>query len=287
MKYMDANKKTVTVSVYRRSFFARIIPPEKILLDGMKTGWIKDGCFQIGESGEESVTAFHTDHIGRGIRISWKNDDARFTELKLELPASEEEIDDFFLMSARLAKQDICEVYFNEQPFVPKTYYDRRTSLKTENLRYLHQLMSGVLNGEPEILPVSGVFRWLYAGMDEAETMWAGTDTKNLRIWLHNTQDPSWSYGISDGTPENSAQFFEIEKTLVLPNEESLNKTEFQIRFLDPSARKIPGSISSSVLVHELPLEKIHYLDAGYITVDPLSEAEVQRILEAGGSYGN
>ena len=287
MKYMDANKKTVTVSVYRRSFFARRIPPEKILLDGMKTGWIKDGCFQIGESGEESVTAFHTDHIGRGIRISWKNDDARFTELKLELPASEEEIDDFFLMSARLAKQDICEVYFNEQPFVPKTYYDRRTSLKTENLRYLHQLMSGVLNGEPEILPVSGVFRWLYAGMDEAETMWAGTDSKNLRIWLHNTQDPSWSYGISDGTPENSAQFFEIEKTLVLPNEESLNKTEFQIRFLDPSARKIPGSISSSVLVHELPLEKIHYLDAGYITVDPLSEAEVQRILEAGGSYGN
>ena len=287
MKYMDADKKSVTVSVYRRSFFARIIPPEKILLDGMKTGWIKDGCFQIGESGEEAVTAFHTDHIGRGIRISWKNDDARFTELKLELPASEEEIDDFFLMSARLAKQDICEVYYNEQPFVPKSYYDKRASLKTENLRYLHQLMNGVLNDEPEVLPVSGVFRWLYAGMDEAETMWAGTDAKNLRIWLHNTQDPAWSYGVSDGAAENSTRFFETAKTLVLPNEESLKKTQFQIRFLDPSAKKIPGSISSSALIPALPSEKIHYLDAGCITVDPLSEAEILRILEAGGSYGS
>ena len=284
---MDADKKTVTVSVYRRSFFARRIPPEKILLDGMKTGWIKDGYFQIGECGEEAVTAFHTEHIGRGIRISWKNDDARFTELRLELPATEEEIDDFFLMSARLAKQDICEVYFNEQPFVPKTYYDRRTSLKTENLRYLHQIMNEVLNGEPEVLPVSGVFRWLYAGMDEAETMWAGTDVSSLRSWLHNTQDPAWCYGRSSGTDTDPIRFFEIGKTLVLPNEDQLKKTNLEIRFLDPAGGEVPGSISSAALIPALSPEKIHYLDAGCITADSLSEAEVRKILDAEGTHGS
>ena len=92
---------------------------------------------------------------------------------------------------------------------------------------------------------------------------------------------------ISKRNTRNVVRFFETAKTLVLPNEESLKKTQFQIRFLDPSAKKIPGSISSSALIPALPSEKIHYLDAGCITVDPLSEAEILRILEAGGSYGS
>ncbi len=284
---MDADIKALTVSVYRRSFFARRITPEKILLDGMKTGWIKDGHFQIGASGEEAVTAYHTGHIGRGIRFSWKNDDARFTELKLELPASEEEIDDFFLMTARLAKQDICEVYLNEEPFLPKTYHDKKAGVKTDSLRILHQLMNGVLNEEPKVLPMSGVFRWLYAGMDEAETMWAGTDAKNLRSWLHDTQNPDWCYGISSADDTSHERVFETGKTLVLPDETVLGEKVLMIRFLDHSAKEIPGSVSCTALIHALPEAKIHRLDAGCFIADPLSEADARTILAAEGFHGD
>ena len=68
---------TITVTVYRRSFLPRMVKAEKILLDQMSTGWIKDGRFVPGETGEEAVLAYHKDHIGRGIQIHWKKDDPR------------------------------------------------------------------------------------------------------------------------------------------------------------------------------------------------------------------
>ena len=216
--FMDQTAETdiLTISVYRRSFLSHAVKPARILLDGMETGWCTDGRFHAGAKADDRLTAWHKDHIGRGITIRWDPKDIRFTGLSLKLPAPEEELDDFFLMTARLARQDISEVLLNGEAFAPKQYYDRKEEWKTWNLRLLHSCMNEVLNGEDACLELDGVFRRLYAGMEEAETMWAGVHTETFRDWLHSTQNPDDFYAAYEDTGYQDRLELPIGKTAVL-----------------------------------------------------------------------
>ena len=272
---------TITVTVYRRSFLPRMVKAEKILLDQMSTGWIKDGRFVPGETGEEAVLAYHKEHIGRGIQIHWKKDDPRFTELKIELPASEEEIDDFFLMAARLAKQDICEVYLNATPFLPKQYHQKKDAWKTANLRLLHTMMGEVLNQETDVLKLNCVFRTFYADMDDAETMWAGVDTSALRNWFHANQNPDWYYSCYSIDTMKDALRIPLGMTAVLPQISLLKNLQKTVVLFDPAADKDVLRLGGALL-EELSYER---LDEGMIRVDALDESCLQRLKEKAVSF--
>lgn len=272
---------TITVTVYRRSLLPRMVKPEKILLDDMTAGWLKDGRFVPNEQGEDAVIAYHKDHIGRGIRIFWKKEDSRFTELKLALPASEEEIDDFFLMAARLARQDICEVYLNAAPFVPKQYHQKKEEWKRTNLHLLHTAMGEVLNQETKQLKLDCVFRTFYAGMDDAETMWAGVDASALRDWLHAGQNPEWYYSCHSLETQKDPLRIPLGETSVLPNAAFLTKHRKNVVLFDPATKAAVLTLDGAIL-SDLGQER---LDEGMIRLDAIDETCLQRLQERiGGS---
>ncbi len=275
---------SLTVTVYRRSLLPRPVKPSQILLDDMNVGWIRDGRFVPGEQGEEAVIAYHSHHIGRGIRISWKNADVRFTELKLELPASEEEIDDFFLMAARLARQDICEVYFNAEPFVPKQYHAKKDAWKTANLRLLHTAMGEVLN-EASVLKLNSVFRCCYAGMEEAETMWAGIDSSALRDWLHATQDTKRFYSCYDAAAIPERLVIPVSRPAVLPDAASLQSADCRICIQDAEENRTLAEVRPELLFDVLSDAGWRRLDAGMIEVDALDEEILQRLESSGALH--
>ena len=103
---MNNDALMIRVTVHRRSIFPKVVTPNMIMLEGMKSGGVINGRFRPGENGQSFTIAYRPERIGRGIQIRWDEKDVRFTELCLNLPSSEEELDDFFRMSARLARQD-------------------------------------------------------------------------------------------------------------------------------------------------------------------------------------
>ena len=292
----------IVVAVNRRSIFPRVLRPQKILLDGMKLGISREGRFREGEYGDNFAVAYHPDHIGRGIRIRWDNSDVRFTELCLNLPVSEEELDDFFLMCARLARQDLSEVKLNGKPFGPKQYHKIRDSYRVYNLKLLHEMMGNVLNKEPERLFIGCVFHRVAAGEKEAERMWAGVDTSAYRDWLHESQSGGRFFSearVDEGTADGRHAVFTIpsERSVILPDHEELPVRFYDLKTgrpsieiskwivelvdqIDHTETKVLGAMPLKEFRRLLPSEKVTYFDAADSLISPLSRQELSMMLE-------
>lgn len=291
---MSAEGMSITVTVTRRSFFPRSISIRHILLDGMKYGTSKNGYFLEGESGDHFVIAYHTAHIGRGILFRWKPGDVRFSELTLNLPSSNEEIDDFFLMCARLARQDISEVMLNGKPFAPSRYHETVDRFKVYNLKLLHEMMGNVLNDGPDTISIGCAFHRLAAGEKEAETMWAGVNTDVYRDWMHSSQAPQAYFSEARVSSDGETATFTIPtgEKVIFPDHEELpirfydlktGRPRFEIKkwFVElvDAERRVLGSMPFDKLQDHLPEEKKSYYDAADSLIGPLSVEEMQMIL--------
>ncbi|MBQ9327740.1 MAG: DUF4299 family protein [Solobacterium sp.] len=297
---MSTEGMSITVTVTRRSFFPRVVTPKMILLDGMSFGCSREGRFLPGEYGKDTVIAYHNDHIGRGILIRWDDHNIRFTELKLNLPASSEEIDDFFLMSARLARQDLSEVTLNGEPFAPKTYHDVVEKVKVYNLKLLHEMMGNILNEESDMVSIGCVFHRLAAGMKEADRMWAGVSTDVFRDWMHQSQSTDAYFSearlSSPESEEEQTAVFTLpsNRPVIFPDREELpirfydlstGKPRYQVsdwlvELVDHTQKKVLGNVSFQQLKRFLPQEKVSYFDAADSLIEPLTVEDLSRILE-------
>jgi hypothetical protein len=270
------------------------------MLEGMKYGSVKDGRFVPGEAGDSFVVAYQPKRIGRGIQIHWDNNDIRYTCLVLNLPAPDEELDDFFQMAARLARQDLSEVELNGKPFGPKQFHEVKRSFHVYNLKLLHEMMGNVLNKEPERLSIGCVFHRLAAGMKEAETMWAGINTDQFRDWLHASQSFDAFYSEANVRKYGSESSYQAvftmpaDHTVILPDHEELpirfydlstGRPRFEIsdwivELVDQSRRRVLGSIPLKQFRTLLPKEKVSYFDAADSLLEPFTEEELQFLLQ-------
>lgn len=297
---MENDGMKITVTVQRRSLFPKVVTPRMIMLEGMKFGSIKDGRFTPGECGESFTVAYHPERIGRGIQIRWDNKNVRFTELSVNLPTSEEELDDFFYMSARLAHQDLSEVSLNGKPFVPKQFRQIKEAYRVYNLKLLHEMMSNVLNEPPGRISIGCVFHRLAAGEKEADRMWAGIDTSVFRDWMHESQalDAYFSEARIEKThpdKEYKAVFtLPAGSTVILPDHEELpirfydlktgrpryEISEWLIEFVDKTGDRVLGMIPLKEFRSLLPREKVSYFDGADSLLEPFTAEELKGILE-------
>lgn len=297
---MDNSGMTIKVTALRRSLFPKVVTPQMIMLEGMKAGSIKNGRFTPGEYGQDFIVVYHPERIGRGIQMRWDDKNVRFTELSLNLPTSEEELYDFFQMSARLARQDLTEMSLNGKPFVPKQFKQIKEAYRVYNLKLLHEMMSNVLNEPPGRISIGCVFHRLAAGEKEADRMWAGIDTAVYRDWMHESQalDAYFSEArLEKAHPdkEYKAVFtLPAGSTVILPDHEELpirfydmktgrpryEISEWLIEFVDKTGGRVLGMIPLKKFRNLLPSEKVSYFDGADSLLEPFTAEELKGILE-------
>ena len=299
---MSTDGMSVKVTVRQRSLFPLYIEPKELLLDGMGYGSYESDGFRRDVIRGDTLVAYHRDHIGRGIRVSCYNDEKTY-ELLLNLPTSSEELEDFFQMTARLAKKAICEVFLNEEPFIPKKFKEMRQKFITYNLKLLHELMSRVLNETPHTISIGCVFHRLVAGEKEADRMWAGINTDEYRDWMHESQKGRAFFSQArvvheEENDEHIAMFsLPAQQTVIFPNHMELpvrfydlstglpkyDISRWQVVFLDRSREKVLGTMRFDEFHRRIPKEKTSYFDAADTLIEPFSEEELRLLLEEAG----
>ncbi len=288
----------ITVTVNRKSLFPKAVTPKMILLDGMKFGCIRDGRFIPGEYGTSFVVAYHPERIGRGIQIGWDNKNVRYTELRLNLPSTNEELDDFFRMTARLARQDLSEVQLNGKPFIPKQFDTIKERYRVYNLKLLHEMMGNVLNESPGQISIGCVFHRLAAGEKEADQMWAGINTDHFRDWLHESQSSGAFYSearIRERDQDLQAVFtMPSGRSVILPDHEELplrfydlktGKPRYEINdwlveLVDHSKKQVLGMMPLQKFRKLIPADKVSYFDAADSLLAPFTVEELNELLE-------
>ena len=290
---------SVKVNVIQRSMFPRIIDPEDIILDGMSFGCLKDGVFEDGAGDGQEAVAYHQNHIGRGIHITCDNEKRQY-ELTLNLPSSSEELDDFFQMTARLAKLAICEVLLNDAPFIPKKFKETKAKFQAYNLKLLHEIMSVILNEPPHTMVIGCVFHRLVAGTKEADRMWAGVNTDAYRDWMHESQRRGNFFSearieASEDGNEHIALFrLPMEQTVIFPDHMELpvkfydlstghpkcDISRWLVEIVEGESRKVIGTMNLEAFRRVLPKEKVSYFDAGSSLIAPLSREEVNLMMK-------
>ncbi len=300
---MEDSGMMIKVTVLRRSLFPKKVTPEMIMLEEMQSGGIKDGKFTHEETGEPFRVAYNPKRIGRGIQIRWDENNVRFTELCLNLPTSEEELEDFFRMTARLARQDISEVLLNDKPFGPKQYHDVHETYRIYNLKLLHEMMGNVLNEQPNQVSIGCVFHRLAAGEKEADRMWAGVDASAFRDWMHESQAVDAYYSearIEENKPENEYKaVFTMPSgnNVILPDHEELpirfydletgrpcyEISEWLVELVDDSRRRVLGKMPLKKFRSLLPREKVSYYDAADSLLEPFTVDELMSLLDRAG----
>ena len=296
---MNNNALMIRVTVHRRSIFPKVVTPNMIMLEGMKSGGVINGRFRPGENGQSFTIAYRPERIGRGIQIRWDEKDVRFTELCLNLPSSEEELDDFFRMSARLARQDISEVLINDKPFLPKEFHTIREGYRVYNLKLLHEMMGNVLNEPPGRISIGCVFHRLVAGEKEADRMWAGVDASVFRDWMHESQALDAYFSEARVEENDNAQEYRAVfpmpsgTTVILPDHEELpirfydletgrpryTISEWLVELVDESTRSVIGQLPLGEFRSRLPQDKISYFDAADSLLKPFTVEELQLLL--------
>lgn len=268
------------------------IPLHVYLGRNMQYG-IRDHTQFLPETESEGFfCAYLKDAIGRGIGIYRNPKQKKNIELMLSLPSTEEEITELFHMVERIRDYTFCTVDWN----LPVSYTDApEEALEyclTFNLQILHRVMGELLN-QPEggfcVLPSVGV---LYAGPDEAEHFWAGTNTDAFRDWLHEKQKdftPEPELTIRHLKSDESVYFGFLKilpnKPVILPNEPHLPfsmydpsslKPRFAIQnwavvVTDESEQRELAVFDFSRLWEILPAERYTYYDANHVKVDAIS----------------
>ena len=299
---MSTDGMSVKVTVRQRSLFPRYIEPQEILLDGMGYGSYENEGFRKDVTHGGSLVAFHRDHIGRGIRVSCYNDEKTY-EIALNLPTSSEELEDFFQMTARLAKKAICEVFLNDEPFVPKKFKEIKQNYLVYNLKLLHEMMGKILDESPHTMSIGCVFHRLVAGEKEADRMWAGINTDNYRDWMHESQKDraffSQARVIRGANGSEHVAMFTLpaSRTVIFPNHMELpirfydlstglpkyDISRWEVEFTDRKKEKVFGTMRFEEFRRRLPKEKTSYYDAADILIEPFSEDELLLLLEEAG----
>ena len=299
---MSMDGMSVRVTVRQRSLFPRYIEPQELLLESMGYGSYENEGFVKDVMRGESLVAYHRDHIGRGIRVSCHNDEKTY-ELTLNLPSSYEELEDFFQMTARLAKKAICEVFLNEKPFIPKKFREIRQNYQVYNLKLLHELMGKILNESPHTMSIGCVFHRLVAGEKEADRMWAGTNTDEYRNWMHDSQKGQAFFSQArviheeEGSGHVAMFTLPAQKTVIFPNHMELpvrfydlstgmpkyDISRWQVEFTDPKKEKVLGTMKFEDFHRMVPKEKTSYYDAADTLIEPFSEDEILTLLKEAG----
>lgn len=272
---MEERMMEINVTVNRRTLFPRPVPFERLLLDGMNYGVRRNGEFHAGTAAADHVFAYNENRIARGIAIRWNPQEISYTGLSLKLPTSSEEMEDFFLMVAHLARQDICEVAFNGEPFLPKMFHKTKEQMQIYNLRLLHDLMGQILNEEIPFCRFDCVFYPIHAGKQEAEYMWAGISTDAFRNWMDECQRPYAYYAEEnfEAAGDSAALTIPCGRQVIVPRASDT----LQVRLIDPETEKTIGILPLSGFLAGYALDEVSRFDETHVGVRAPEISEIPR----------
>ncbi len=168
----------LSLELHRPFYDPRSLTFRDVLLPGMCYGSMVNGNLEK-EKVSGSMMLYRPELPQRGIMVSG---DRHTLKVFLSLPTSNEELHDFLAM----AKGFRCTI--NGAAAAKETMPALEEQLQGINLQMLHHMMSEVLNANGVAMFLSCALHRLAIGMQEAEKMWAGTDTTVFRDWMRDLQ---------------------------------------------------------------------------------------------------
>ena len=94
----------IDVVIKQKLFGGKIMPLEVILGERLHYGNFVNDQLNVGELGESEFIAYHPECIGRGFSVIWNPQEKRKIILRLPMPSTTHELEDFYAAIERMAK---------------------------------------------------------------------------------------------------------------------------------------------------------------------------------------
>ena len=291
----------ITLQFTSSGLFSRKIGISDLLPQGMCYGAAKNLSFESGYINHGNTIAYHPDHIGRGIWISLAEEGRKQLLIRLPSPCTDEDIDDTIAIAKRILRKPGTDMQVNDKAMTFQELSDSAESLRTANLRVLHETMQNVLDGHMGSLILSCALHPLAFGIQEADNLWAGTDTHVYRDLMHRLQSIKAVYA--------QPQFYQSKTQkdciigiysmaskvrCIMPRHPSIplayfdrtrkkfqfNVQEWHVSLYSTEEKKVIGNIPYEKIMTALETEQYSYYDADSILIEPISEKQLQAINE-------
>ena len=286
---------SIEVILQQKSLFEKPLPLEVLLGEELQYGSFEGLHLVLGKVNKQGFVAYHKDHLARGIRVTWQEEETKGIKCFLPIPTCEEEIHDLFQMVLRVLKYWTCSITMNGTLMTSNEFKNMEEETVLFNLRTLHEVSKEVLNEEKGILTLSCAMHRLCIGAKEADHFWSGTNTNEFRNWMHTLQAlPAYVaepqilsdeedsfvavYTIPSGVPliltskpELPLNYYDLKT-----GKPNITITSWNVRYYDPQSESVLGTASYKRFLESLPIEKTHDYDGGHIYVNELTRKELE-----------
>lgn len=292
---MSENLK-LEVVLRQKSVFPKPMPFQTLLGEELSYGTFDGLHLTLGKISPKGFVAYHPEHIARGIRITWEEEETGLIKLFLPIPTCSEEIQDFHEMTLRAMRYWTCSIELNGALMTSNEYKEMLEEMEVLNLRALHEVMKEVLNEETGSLSLSCAYHRLDVGAKEAEEFWSGTTTNAFRDWMHSLQSKAayiaepevlsipnqegytGVYTIPDGVP------FVLPKEGQLPlsyydletGKPKIEIQEWVVRYYLTEKETLIGIASYQRMLETLPQEKTQDYDNTHYYIEALTQEELE-----------
>lgn len=183
---------SVDITIEQKGFIKKELPFDAIVGGGLRFGFFEGLRLAHDQINDAGFAAYHPAHIGRGFSVEWKKGEKSKVGLHLQIPASNEDVDDFYD-----AVERIIEVWKNSvitQDGAAITRADipaMRGNIKSFSLNSLHDMCSGA-----DPLTIFCAYWPLALTKEEMERFANAESLDGLRDYMHEKQSLDAYYAV-------------------------------------------------------------------------------------------
>lgn len=294
---------SITITIRQKgffSFFQKTLPFEVILGERLHYGIYDKLCLKIGKRENGPFTAFLPNAVGRGIEVTWSEQEKKQVKLCLETPCHEAELQELFRMIDRIRDYWKCKLYVGDEkrPIEPAALKMQYINACRYNRDHLNALVDKYLEDEEAAVDL-GCACWPLT-MGQKELRYFAEHPDHFGHWLHRAQvmDAYFSYPDfwvkQDGTMEGqyllveeaenllpydpAAGHWETDKKTGKPMVADVYKIFF---FISPNRDEIVD-LPYSVFIRSMDVSKAKAYDKRRFWMAPLSFEELAEIYRKG-----
>ncbi len=284
----------IDITIRQRALIKKELPLEVIVGEKLVYGAYDGLRTNPGQMGEREIIVWNPDHIGRGFSVQWKTGEKKKTDLRLPLPSTDEEIEDFYETVRRIAQFWQTDVEEEGQKAKIDVFMAGLDDMKQFNSRMVAQMADQVFMGEKyrtQMIPA--VMCPLHMGMTEARIF--AQEPEKFGAWLHEKQSVDAYYPmpqyydrkgetvgryvlttdvptIFPRTPQVPFGFMDVDTGLPLVCE------RYEIVFRDPERNELFALMEYDEFLNRVDPEKTEYFDGDCFLLQGMTAAELRRV---------
>lgn len=285
----------IDVTITQRMFGKQPMPLDVILGNELRYGRLEQDHLVMDEQGENEIIVYDPACIGRGFSVKWHPNERKRLELRLPLPAPEEEIRQFYTAVARMMRFWKGKLYHDGELTTLAAFMQGQEKMIQFSGEMACRFAQEVIDGKHEKLVLWSAMWPMFLGREEAQRIlkspaalgeWLherqSMDVYHARVNLYQTENgPMGLYVCLAECPavypvKPAVPFGVMDTNTGKPLVCNDWRVAFVLRLEEGSVGKLPYQ----EFVKRLGTERVSRYDAGNFLIPPLCAEEIKTLLE-------